>query len=667
MKISSEELLLEEEKLATTIKEINYQIESAGADILESGEELKEFQKLVWDNKHEYDPQEMMAFLSDNDMKVNILEDKAKRVRRLQKIKNSPYFGSIRFNGEDIYIGITAVKKDLDYYIYDWRSPICSMFYDYEIGPACYEAPGGNETGEINRKRQYKIEEAKLKHVFDTNINIDDDVLQEVLAESNTDKMKNIVNTIQAEQNAVIRDFTTKNIIVQGIAGSGKTSVALHRIAFLLYKLDHISSGNVLIFSPNNIFTEYISDVLPDLGEDNTLQTTFHEFASAYITEYYRVEPYSHFVERYYKMVRQDNDLIRFKLSDEFAIALEEFVHYYEKAARFLSDLVYKNQKISMDEINTLLFERFADKPLFERVDLIAEKINNRYFKGLKKDFNSIRSQLYKIANFKKDYRLIYKSFFSSAIFLAHYPYMYRKNENIKNLEQKVINYEDSTPFIYLKCLLEGFPYNVAMRQVVIDEAQDYTYLQYKIIHKIFKNADFTILGDVNQTVNPYYKYDNLNILLNIFSEDSKYLELNKTYRSSPEIIAYANSILNLSHVSAIRRNIFLPVIKKPMSDIKHIAKSIRYLKKKYQSVAIITKSIEEAKLLKDSLITRFEEITLIDIDTINFKRDLVVAPAYGVKGLEFDAVIIINNFIEDKYLYYVAVTRSQHELIVYE
>jgi DNA helicase-2/ATP-dependent DNA helicase PcrA len=320
-----------------------------------------------------------------------------------------------------------------------------------------------------------------------------------------------------------------------------------------------------------------------------------------------------------------------------------------------------------MDEINELLHIRYNNKPLFERIDLISEKLNNVYFKGNKREYNLIKSGLLKIANFKSDYREIYKYFFESMIFQDNYKFNYRRNENIRNLNAKVLRYEDATIFIYMKCLLEGYPYQVAMREVVIDEAQDYTYLQYKMFKKIFKNAHFTILGDVNQTVNPFYKYDSLEKLLEIFDEDSKYIELNKTYRSSPEIIEYANSILNLNHVSAIRKNVNLPVLKRSMSDLKHIGRDVKYLKKKYRSVAIITKSIEEARIIAEGLRQNYDKVSLIDNHTTKFNKQLVVTPAYQAKGLEFDSVIIINNFSDDKYLYYVAVTRTQHELIVYE
>lgn len=667
MELTREDLREEVVKLSKTVKLIKKQIDDAELNLLDENQDLKDFQKMMWEIYREMDSGERNQFFLENETKVNQLENKVKVCRRLYKVRNNPYFGSITFNDEPIYIGLTAVKDGLDYYVYDWRAPVCSMFYDFGLGDAYFEAPGGVEKGKITRKRQYKIEEGKLKHVFDTNINIDDDILQDVLAQNSSDKMKNIVNTIQAEQNQVIRDFKTSNIIVQGIAGSGKTSVALHRVAFLLYRLEHLTSSNVLIFSPNNVFTEYISEVLPDLGEENTLQSTYHDFLSAFIKEYWRVEPYSSFVERYYKGKRQDNDLIGFKLSDDIIGAIEEYAKYYSDAARFNSDLEYKNKTVPMSELNELLFKRYDNKPLFERVDLIAEKINNTYFRGTAKDLISITSGLYKIANFKKDYKEIYKGFFESASFYNKYTNMFRKNENIRGLNEKVLRYEDATPYVYLKFLLEGFPYQVAMREVVIDEAQDYTYLQYKILKKIFKNANFTILGDINQTVNPFYKYETLEVLLNIFDDNSKYIELNKTYRSSPEIIEYANKILGLNHYSAVRKTSNLPVIKRDIKDLSHIGKDVKYLKEKYKSIAIVTKSIDEARIIAEGLKDKYSRVSLIDIDTEKFNKQLAVAPAYGVKGLEFDSVIIVNNFDNDKYLYYVAATRAQHELIIYE
>lgn len=267
MKLTDAEFNKEKVRLKYVVNEIDNQLGDAGKELFTEEKDLKEFQKMMWENSQEFDSGEMNTFIYDNEVKINTLERKAGHYRVLDKVRNNPYFGMIRFNNEDIYIGIKSIKKDLDYLVYDWRAPICSMFYDYGLGKSSYESPDGIEVGDITRKRQYKIENASLKAVFDTNLNIDDEMLQEVLSQTSSDKMKDIVNTIQVEQNMVIRDTTTKNIIVQGVAGSGKTSVALHRIAYLLYKMENLTSSNVLILSPNNVFTEYISDVLPSLGE----------------------------------------------------------------------------------------------------------------------------------------------------------------------------------------------------------------------------------------------------------------------------------------------------------------------------------------------------------------------------------------------------------------
>lgn len=670
MSISKNDLLLEKQKLESTISIVRKQISILSADLYDKETKLREFQKMMWDNKAELDPAEMKTLRSSNDLEVFFLEQKAKKFKKLYSIQNKPYFARIDFKTNNIldkiYIGITNVEEDLNYYVYDWRSPICSMFYDYGVGVASYNSPDGKIDGEIILKRQYQISDGKLDNVFDTTINIDDDVLQKVLKENSSEHMKNIVNTIQQEQNVVIRDDKTNNLIVQGIAGSGKTSVALHRIAYLLYKLEYLNSNNVLIFSPNNIFKEYIGNVLPELGEDNTLITTFHEFASTYIKEYYRVESYSEFLARYYKNEYQNNDLIKYKLSDEIIPILENYAETITNLTRFINNITYKEQVIDKEELNDLLHNRYNKFNLFDRFDYIAEKINNRYYDGKKQDKVRLKALLLKNINITIKMKDIYKSFFDSQEFLNNYKGYFNRSENIKKLNKKVLNYEDSTLFIYLKFLLSSIPYRVSTKLVVIDEAQDYTLLQYKIIKLLFRNTDFTILGDVNQTINPFYKYNNLNMLENVFDGVSKYVELNKTYRSSPEIIEYSNKILGLKYFSAVRRNNNIPVKVYDKVDYKLLTDKINDLRSKYNSVALITKSIEEAQIIYDNIKSNISDINIVDIDTDKFNKNFLIIPAYASKGLEFDSVIIINNFDKDKYLYYVAVTRSQHELIIF-
>ena len=249
MGISKSDLILENKKLESTIDIIRKEISNLSADLFDKETKLREFQTMMWDNRAELDAAEMKTLRTSNDLEVFFLEQKAKKFKKLYQIQNKPYFGRIDFEStegkNEVYIGITNVEKDLNYYVYDWRSPICSMFYDFGVEDAYYIAPEGRIDGKVTLKRQYQIKDAKLDNVFDTTINIDDDVLQNVLKENSSDQMKNIVNTIQKEQNEVTRDDKTNNLIVQGIAGSGKTSVALHRIAYLLYKIEYLNSNNV--------------------------------------------------------------------------------------------------------------------------------------------------------------------------------------------------------------------------------------------------------------------------------------------------------------------------------------------------------------------------------------------------------------------------------------
>lgn len=668
MGLSKNELLLENSKLEGTIELVRKQISELSTELYDDETKLREFKTMMWDTRAELDAAEMKTLMTSNDLEVYFLEQKAKKFKKLYSIQNKPYFGRIDFKENDkttqVYIGITNVNEDLTYHVYDWRSPICSMFYDFGVEEAYYNAPEGKIEGEIILKRQYQIKDAKLDNVFDTTINIDDEVLQNVLKENSNEHMRNIVNTIQKEQNLVIRDDKTKCLIVQGIAGSGKTSVALHRIAYLLYKLDNLNSNNVLIFSPNNIFSEYISNVLPELGEDNTLISTFHDFANKYITEYYKVESYSAFLARFYKKKQQDNNLIEFKLSDDIIPLLEKYVENIVAKCEFIKAIEYQSEIISKEELNDLLKVRFNKFNLLLRFDHIAEKINNSYFKGRKKDYISIKSLLLKSINMDLNMKKLYKDFFNSNEFLSVYKLDFNNRENTNNLNKKILNYEDAPLFIYFKFLLTEIPYKVYTKLVVIDEAQDYTYLQYKIIKSIFKNASFTILGDVNQTINPYYKYDSLDVLRDIFDSNNKYLELNKTYRSSAEIIEYANTILDLNHACAVRRGEIIPV-KETSYDSKYLIETIKRLKEKYNNFAIITKSIDDAYMIYEDIKDDIDRINVVDIDSDNFSKTAIIIPAYAAKGLEFDSVIIIDNFRDERYLYYVAVTRAQHELVI--
>lgn len=663
MAINENDLNQEKAYLNIVNKELKEKISNIGVSLYQQEEKINEFKKYTWNSKAGMDKVEVNAAILENDLEVELLTMRGLYLKKLLKSESSPYFGRVDFNGDKIYIGLTYLDKNYDHLIYDWRSPISNLFYECEIGNAEYEAKEGTIKGIMTKKRQYKIEDGKLIRVFDSNLNIVDDLLQEVLGNESSDKMKNIVDTIQKEQNEIIRDVAHKNLIVEGIAGSGKTSVALHRIAFLLYKINNLKSKDILILSPNNVFSEYISNVLPELGEDNTQNTTWSDFANSFIKEYKGVESFTNFVKRYYEK-ENINDFSKIKLSDEFKDIIDEYIAKFTKNVEFTSGIECKYKDYDIDTLNKLLHERYSTIPLFGRIELISENIAN-YNDGGKYKNKYIKELLTRL-NVSKDYKKIYKGLFETDEFIKKYGII-----DTSYINDKIINYDDSLIFIYMKGLLEGFPYNGIMKQIVVDEAQDYTPLQYFILKTIFKNASFTILGDVNQTINPYYKYDTLKKLDKIFTSRTANLRLTKTYRSSKEIIEYTNKILNLDFVSAIRNNNDIPVVFKKEKNIKEdLIKNINNLKNKYKSIAVITKNDKEANkiynLLKNDL-----DISLIKTDSNIFDRNLVVVPSYVSKGLEFDSVIIYtekdNKYTDDeKYLYYVSCTRCQHELVIY-
>ena len=675
MNLSEEEFSKEKKHLDKTTQLLRETISNLAQDLYDNEEKQLEFKKYIWDTRSELDPTEMKSIVSNNAQEIDNLEMKAKYYKKLYKIQNSPYFAKIVFRNNEnidptIYIGLTYLTRDNKNVIYDWRSPIASIFYDYENGDCEYEAPGGKIQGYLENKRQFTIEESKIIRVFDSKLNVQDDLLQEVLSQKNNDYMKNIVNTIQQEQNAIIRNVKDKNLIVQGIAGSGKTSVALHRIAFLLYKIKNLTSDKVLIFAPNQVFSEYISIVLPELGEENTKETTFSDFLESYIKEYRHIETFTSFIERYYKYEEVLPDLIKFKQSDEIINVIDLYIKNYTKNAKFTDDILNRDLFITKEKLNYYLNERYVSIPLFERIQEIAEKISEQNFNGNKTKTKQIHKWLKEKINISLDMKEIYKKFYTS----VEFKYSYKKNipdNYIDKLDSKTISFEDACLFVYMKSLLMFLGNDYQIEQTIIDEAQDYNKLQYILLKKILKKSKFTILGDINQTINPYYQYKSLNDLSDIF-DSSNYLELNKTYRSSPEIIEHTNKILNLNLVSAIRRDTKIPVIFRNKDNIKdQMIYDIKTLQRKCKSIAIITKTDTEANSIYKMLKSSFKDLVLISNGSNNFNRKLVVIPSYMSKGLEFDASIVYtdkNNkyTFDERYLYYVSCTRSQHYLIIY-
>ncbi|GKU27446.1 DNA helicase [Clostridium folliculivorans] len=671
---------------------------------------------------------EFMEFIDAMKIQKRKHELTRKFQEKYERIVESPYFGRIDFleNGEEreekFYIGISNLTDDnYDFLVYDWRAPVSSMFYDYEIGEAMFECPEGIVEGELTLKRQYKISNGKIDYMFDSNIKIDDEILQDILSKNTDNKMKTIITTIQREQNKVIRNEEYKNLIVQGPAGSGKTSVALHRIAYLLYKhRDKITAQNIVIFSPNEIFNDYISNVLPELGEDNMNQTTFKEYMHNALGNGLKKENYCEMME--YILSSKDEpsygeriNNIKYKASMEFIDVLKRYVVYVENLDREFTDINLRGQLIvSSEEINKLFFEDYSNLPLKRRLQKIRERvlfliepyeklwiedvshelketgsyidkneINEKSKARVKAEMRELYYSIDKMTEF--DLVDIYKKLFQNLDYFAKRSdseYSEQRIHEIKrytleNLRGKLLNYEDQAPLLYLKGVLGDLPKTSSIKYVIIDEAQDYTPLQYEILKQLFSHADMTILGDLNQSINPFMNVGEYKNIANIFPEDNTcIINLSKSYRSTMEITRFSRRLLNKEITDGcVERSGEEPLLvgfsndeaikERLLSDIKI------YKEKGHKSIGIITRTKKEAQevfnFLKDKV-----DVKGIMKDDDEYVSGILVIPAYLAKGLEFDVALIYNvgneNYKseEERLLLYTACTRALHVLDVY-
>ncbi|NFL54472.1 helicase [Clostridium botulinum] len=671
---------------------------------------------------------DFIGFINTMKIQKRSHEFTKKLEEKYERMFLSPYFGRMEFieNGEEkaekYYIGISNLINDnYDFLVYDWRAPVSSMFYDYEIGEANYKCPEGRVNGKLTLKRQYKINNGEIKYMFDSNLKIDDEVLQDILGKSTDSKMNAIVTTIQREQNKVIRNEEYKNLIVQGPAGSGKTSVALHRIAYLLYKhRDKISPQNIVIFSPNDIFNDYISNVLPQLGEDNMCQTTFKEYMHKALGNGLIKENYSEMME--YILVSKKNGVyekrinnIKFKSSMEFMDILKAYVGYLEKMDRNFTDITFRGDLIiSSKDIEELFFKDYVKLPLKRRLQKIRRRIlflmepyekqwvkeeseelknSGNYIDNveiMERSINIVKDEIkdiYHKINRMTDFDLVdvYKKLFENLEFFlkkSNNEYYEKNIDEIKNYTLEILrigklNYEDQPPLLYLKGALGDLPKTSEIKYVIIDEAQDYTPLQYEIFSQLFNHANMTILGDLHQSINPFMNVGDYSNISNVFPKDNTcIINLTKSYRSTMEITEFSRRILNKKITDQwVERSGDKPlVLGFPNEEAikERLLKDIKIYKEKgYKSIGIITRTIKEAQevhsFLKDKI-----HVKAIMKDDDEYVSDTLVIPAYLAKGLEFDVVLIYNagdeNYSceEERLLLYTACTRALHLLCIY-
>ena len=630
--------------------------------------DFKESKKYLYENRGDMDAMEVFSNEKSISQIVSSGEFISKQKTKIESLINTPYFARIDFRYDDedeiekIYIGRNAfIDKFGNMLIYDWRAPVSSMYYDFELGNASYDAPLGKVEGEITLKRQFKITKSKMDYVLESALSIGDEVLQRELSNTSDQRMKNIVATIQKEQNRIIRNEKTDTLIIQGVAGSGKTSIALHRVAYFLYKYrEYLSAENVVVISPNKVFADYISNVLPELGEEPIIQLDLEDIAREQLDKQMDFEKYSEQVSELLDAPDENKiERIRFKSSLEFVSLINNYISYIDSNYFNATDYVYNDICIDKEFIRNR-YEAYKKRAIFSRVDKIAddiiEKIKIEKISEKIPGKGEIRKKL--LSMFKYNNTLdLYKDFFK-----------YINKEELFNFNNNKLENCDVFPYIYLKIFVEGIEGIDTIKHVVIDEMQDYTPVQYMVIKSLYK-CKKTILGDFGQCVNPY-NANSLSLLSDIF-ENSEVVKLNKSYRSTYEIIKFSEQILK-QDIEPIERHGELPSIIKCSTleeELKQIEDTIdNFNKFDYSTMGIICKTKSQAKQIYDKLKDKYE-VNLLDIDSLEFKEGIIISTNHMSKGLEFDEIVIpmvdVNNYESDydRNLLYIACTRAMHKL----
>lgn len=654
------------QQLEVINQKLDNALEKANTDVSRLDGEYKELKRYMVTSRGEIDPHEMFQ----NELSLNRIDNVgafAVRMRdKIVKLKESPYFSRIDFKENDCmestkyYIGPFSFSYENELLIFDWRAPIASMFYDYEIGPAGFEAPQGRIEGKLTRKRQFKIKHGKLEYALESSVNIQDNILQQELSHTSDEKMKSIITTIQKEQNQIIRNEKSNTLIIQGVAGSGKTSIALHRIAFLLYRFkDRLSANNVTILSPNKVFGDYISNVLPELGEEPIYEMSFADIAKVQLEGVINFETEKDPLEiNDFKLAQR----VRFKSTLDFVKIMDKFISQIPDIVFEPIDYTFGCFTVKADTISSR-FRAYSNYPIKQRLKMVADDIIDRFEVDnfMEDDIPKNRTILKALNKMLKvkNTLLLYKEF---------YKYI-GKPEMFVMPANKTLEWSDVFPFLYLHAFYEGLQESSIIRHLVVDEMQDYTPIQYAVINLMFK-CPKTILGDFGQYINPNHTHT-LDDIRQLY-DGAEFVELLKSYRSTYEIISFAKQIKKVGLIEAIERHGEKPALiqcKSKEDELISIKSSIEaFNKTTYSSLGIITKTNHDAKLLYDQLSPDYH-VHLISPESTCFVNGISITSIQMSKGLEFDEVIVpytdkATYFTEyDRSLLYIACTRAMHRL----
>lgn len=705
------EKAFEEKRLAQTISLAEEQLKQAKeaadkkkSEIIEAKKDVRENTEHGITSLYTSDGFEALVELSQyiNPVTDKIIdyEEEEHKILLLEKMIKSPYFARIDFKFDDedefekIYIGRSSLRKNSyqEMYVYDWRSPIASVFYRFMTGEAFYDAPCGRVTGELNLKRQYEIKNGTLEYFFDSDVQIVDEFLRQLLSQNTTAKMKAIVETIQHEQDVVIRDMENDLLMVQGVAGSGKTSIALHRAAYLMYQglQTKLSANNIMIISPNSIFEQYISNVLPELGEDNVISSVFEDILSELLNGR-KIQSRNDFLENLivnskYKEISRNS--IEFKTSSFFREILDQFLIDIPRQWIEFEDVYYEGKCVVSGQILKDKILGRPKTPLGIKLEQLEDYILEQIFgtgkgRGHKEEKNLIKQEIQKFI--KIDIVELYKILFSNEAYFYSLLQNSNPSQNIKNiwkytkenLEADSLYYDDAIAIAYLYLKIYGTNKYKNIKQVVIDEAQDYYPLQYEIFNFLFSNAKFTILGDMKQTLakkEDISFYEQIQKILN--KKKSSLIMLDKSFRCTNEILNFSLKFIEQSsQIKSFNRNGDSPKVYIADNSeifIDEIVKEIKLCQEKgFQSICLICKTEKNSTYLFNKIKHKLD-IQLIKNGSVSDLQGVFILPVYMSKGLEFDTVLICDadsqNYHDedDKNLLYVACTRALHKLSLF-